>query len=944
MIRPYDDTAPGPATMRRWVDVLFATARSAGMDNPVVELRALEVPSGERPDGSPYLHTYSGNFDDIDKLVQQAIHLGDAMHAPGVYVTVNPVRPELLARANNVAPRARRGQSTTDAEIVKRLWILIDLDPVRPSGISSTDEEHLAACERARTIVAWLREHGWPDAVSADSGNGAHVLFRIDLDNNAASLALIEGVLAALAEKFNDEIVKVDRSVGNAARIVRLYGTTARKGSDTIGRPHRRSAILYMPEKLEVVPHAALEAVATMARCETRPMVLAPSGSPGLRADIAAGLASIGVAVVDQKPGRDGGTLYVLSRCPFSTAHQNQSAYIVRHSDGRHSAHCHHDSCGAKQNRWKDLVALLDPHAKIGIGLEAASVWQQPVALAAAPTLPDFPLATLPPWVRDWTEAEAIALQVPIDLPATLVLAVVALTVARKVEIEAKPGHIEPLNIYVLDVLPSGERKSPVLRDATRPVEDYERFETENTAREISKVEASRSLLNARAKKAEAEAKANPDDAVAADAFIAAVLAADAVKVPALPRYIADDATPEALGRLLSEQAGRLGIVAAEGGVLDIVAGRYADGPVCEVLLRGYSGDTHRVDRVSRGAEHVERPALTLALAVQPVVLDAAMNNETFAGRGLLARFFYSLPKSSVGYRDVRAPAVSDEIRTAYHTHVTTLLGVPHNEQPYMLVLDEQARERYYGHAQKIEEMLRPGGRLAAIREWGSKLLGGTVRLAGLLHVADHVDNVDAGLRQQVPAATYERAITIGEYLIEHARIAFGVGGVAALGNAKKILDWIRRDKIATVIERDCRDGSSIPTMDEVRAALDVLGEHHYLREVAPPPSKGRGRPPKNSRWEVNPAVQASTTAQQVPEMRSERQDDPLVEKLVRDLFSSGVDVPPDDDHSTEWHRDLDTTEGDGPQGGWDSVADAACAIDPTSPLAQLVRRSRASS
>ena len=92
-------------------------------------------------------HTISGYFNDIAKMAATAERLSGRV--PGVYFTLNPVVPALLARANNrVIENAR--STTADGEIVKRRWLPIDFDALRPSGISSTEAEHDAALDMAR--------------------------------------------------------------------------------------------------------------------------------------------------------------------------------------------------------------------------------------------------------------------------------------------------------------------------------------------------------------------------------------------------------------------------------------------------------------------------------------------------------------------------------------------------------------------------------------------------------------------------------------------------------------------------------------------------------------------------------------------------------------------------------------------------------------------------
>ena len=188
--------------------------------------------------------TISGYFDDYQELARCAVELDASGYQ--VYVTLNPILPALLARSENRL-ESRLKATTTDGDVVKRTWLPIDLDPVRPSGISASDSEKRAAIQRAIEIRDYLTGKGWPEPLEADSGNGAHLLYQIDLPNDRESLELVKGVLAALDFTFSDSTVSVDAAVANAARIWKLYGTTARKGDSTGDRPHRRSRLLKVP-------------------------------------------------------------------------------------------------------------------------------------------------------------------------------------------------------------------------------------------------------------------------------------------------------------------------------------------------------------------------------------------------------------------------------------------------------------------------------------------------------------------------------------------------------------------------------------------------------------------------------------------------------------------------------------------------------------------------
>jgi hypothetical protein len=216
-------------------DEILRACQALFAPGQVVELRALDAVTREwrRP------HTVSGYFDDWEKLAAAAT----GIRARGIYVTLNPVNPALLTRAYiRVRDMKASDPATGDSDIVARRWLPIDCDPVRPTGISATDAEHDLALARAQEIRAYLRDQGWPEPFLADSGNGAHLLYRVELP--ADDGGLVEQVLAALAFRFTDDLVTVDQKNFNPARIWKLYGTVAAEGDSTPGRPHRLSRLV----------------------------------------------------------------------------------------------------------------------------------------------------------------------------------------------------------------------------------------------------------------------------------------------------------------------------------------------------------------------------------------------------------------------------------------------------------------------------------------------------------------------------------------------------------------------------------------------------------------------------------------------------------------------------------------------------------------------------
>jgi hypothetical protein len=178
--------------------------------------------------------TDSGYFTDYEAFARQVEALDCDPSVHGCYITLNVVNPALIARrANRIKMHLRGDATTSDADIVHRRWLPVDIDPVRPSGVSSTDAEHGLALAKADEIAAWLSGIGFPEPVRGDSGNGAHLLYRIDLPNDEAATKLVKAVLSTLDALFSDTGVSVDTANYNAGRIWKLYGTMVRKGDST---------------------------------------------------------------------------------------------------------------------------------------------------------------------------------------------------------------------------------------------------------------------------------------------------------------------------------------------------------------------------------------------------------------------------------------------------------------------------------------------------------------------------------------------------------------------------------------------------------------------------------------------------------------------------------------------------------------------------------------
>jgi hypothetical protein len=323
-----------------WAALLVARAR-------VVELRAFEH----------HGPAWTGTFDHVPALVRAA----HTLNGKGlIYITLN----RLARRAINRLIRAKRDGTTHDHEVDRRLWLLVDADPVRdPSTQPTTDAEHAAALAKVVAIASWLIAQGVPASslMFADSGNGGHLLVAIDEPNDPATRALVQRLLARLAVEFDDAQVKVDQKVFNAGRITKFYGSWVPKGPASPERPHRPSRLVHVPDVLGVVTRETLESLAAP---EPRPRAQYRRRASTARfeasVDVAAWIRQHGLPVVGEGPWQtESGTGYrwILSPCPWRPEHTNQAAYVVRLPNGAISAGCHHNGCtGQNWHTLRDLV------------------------------------------------------------------------------------------------------------------------------------------------------------------------------------------------------------------------------------------------------------------------------------------------------------------------------------------------------------------------------------------------------------------------------------------------------------------------------------------------------------------------------------------------------------------------------------------------------------
>lgn len=800
----------------------------------VTELRILDA----RTSSYKLAHVESGYFDDIPSMAKAASGIIEAM---GFYFVPNVVNPELIARAKNRIGPARKNCTTSDSDIIRRRWLLVDLDPIRPTGISATDAEHEAALQRARDVFKYLRDLGWPNPIVADSGNGAHLLYFVDLP--ADDGGIIQRCLESLAGKFDDGIVYVDKTTYNPARIWKLYGTVACKGDDTTDRPHRLSRILSTPSAINPVPHELLERLAVP--IVRTGVTTATSASNRNAFCLDTWIAKHKLDVRGPEDWR-GGRRWIFAVCPWNANHTNASAFIVQLPGGAIEAGCHHNGCSA--NDWHSLRDVVEPDWRSSKGTSGTSVspqqwdtheWEEPKPLPAKllPVKP-FDLSLLPDALHDWIKDIAERVQCPVDYLAVTVMVALSSVVGRKLGIRPK-RHDEwtvVVNLWGICIGRPGLMKTPAMQETLRPLK---RLEIEAKARfddalkeyvatcEVAKLK--RAIREKEIKKALEDGK----DAMAI------ARCRDDNDPPIRRRFIVNDPTVEKLGVILNQNPNGVLLYRDElMGFLRTLEKQGHEG-ARQFYLEAWSGDgRYTYDRIERGTLDIEAAIVSIIGSIQPgrlaTYLHGVVQNKA-DNDGLIQRFQLAVWPDSLGpwrnvdrWPDTAAKNRAHEVFIRLANLEPNAVGAQRDEYepngiPF-LRFDAAAQAAFDEWREKHEHRLRSAELHEVTEEHLAKYRKLVPALALLIHLAD-------GGTGGVSYQAVNKAVGWAEYLESHAQRIYGSVLHPAVP-AHALAERIRKGEVCdgfTIREVQRRSWSGLSSRDDVVNAVELLEELHWL-------------------------------------------------------------------------------------------------------------------
>lgn len=471
--------------------------------------------------------------------------------------------------------------------------------------------------------------------------------------------------------------------------------------------------------------------------------------------------------------------------------------------------------------------------------------------------LPDFPLDCLPDELRKFAEQVSVCKQAPVDAVGVSLLSMISLAEGGRFKVDpgVKAVYQKGINLYTMTVMESGTGKSEIMNVLKKPVEDFQRDYNKKYKEQIEMDANWQNVLRDRVEKTKKQCvngKAEYSDLEKVQKEFSTF------KPVKNLRCMTDNVTSEALENLLAENNGVMSVVSTEGGVIDIMGGRYSkDGSSnIDVYLHGYSNESLDKDRAGQGHVHVDNLYLTVNFSIQPTVLKDFMRKD-FIEKGMTSRFIYSIPKEVDERCLGNSPDIDPLVLANYENKIRDIMSIKRNEHElYELCFSKEAEQLMVAYNdQNIQKRIKED--LACIKRVARRVIGQTIRLAGILHLMEHGSG--AVEKREISAETVKKAIRLTDYFLEHTKAAHKtVEDSEEVQNLKYVWEKCRALKKPVVphdvLRESCR--GRLRTNEEQRPYIGGLIERGYLRELpADKKEKGKDGRPRAVRYGINPLL-----------------------------------------------------------------------------------------
>lgn len=462
---------------------------------------------------------------------------------------------------------------------------------------------------------------------------------------------------------------------------------------------------------------------------------------------------------------------------------------------------------------------------------------------------PPFPMDVLPAALRDACREVARFVRVPEGAPAIVGMASIATAIGKRALVVERQGLVHHPALFFVGIAASGERKSPVFRAMTEPVEEW--VDTQKPAWEEAMRQAKARSVAIDAAIAKQKKPKDGGGNLEAVASEIARLEAERLPLPPHPRLHTTDSTEQRLFQLMHEREGAFAVLSGEGRpVFDAIMGKYSgDKRTGDALyLAGISGDTITRDRVGgeNGPEErvIRRPCLNVSVMVQPDKYLEVAGHQSLRASGALARIWpvWLPPMAGTRLESEDEPGLNPFAMEGYRTLLRRILdheGLPewlYEPQPHKAKLSSEAARARRAFHNKVEKLMGEGGDYEDVKDIASKAVSQTAKLALVLHIAENPAVLDQ-LESEISGDTWTAAQALGEWFLNEAvRVQRMADEDIWLEHARRVLRWIQRERLESVTSMKLTQSGPRPRLRATDAdkVLDMLADHGFLRADKP--------------------------------------------------------------------------------------------------------------
>lgn len=493
-----------------------------------------------------------------------------------------------------------------------------------------------------------------------------------------------------------------------------------------------------------------------------------------------------------------------------------------------------HKNCKTKKeaiNEIKNLMSIAKPYASSAFrdirdeNSENQEIkWDKLIPLDKIQIL-EFPIEAFPPVISEYLEALSINTQTSPEMAGILILGVLAVCSQGKYKVKIHSNYSEQLSLYVTAVAEPAELKSAVINAVTAPIKDYQSSYNKEHKIEIAQSISTYNRLKKRVEELEKDfAKGKVSD----EEVNFEIEEIEKFQVKYHLKLFTDNATTEKLVDIMDKQGGKISVISSEGGILKNFGSGYAKGEInIDPYLKAHDGDSISFDRVNRPSNYIENPALSMIITTQPKRINKFIQNEDYRESGLVARFLIVFCKSNIGRRNVNPPNIPQSIEDSYYNLIIEMLR--RKASNVDITLSEENFQKYLEFKSIVENKLPDEWHF--MRDFGGKVAGTMLRIAGLLHCAKN----EKPETQKIAVQTINKAIDIINCVSSHIQKAYQCGGVnEEIEGAKYVLKRINSLNKIELKKQELYQACKgrIKGSEELDVYVGFLEKNNYLKKI----------------------------------------------------------------------------------------------------------------